>query len=139
MAHAAEVKLADCPQEVRATIQEHKRDGHVEEVEIYQIEGKSLYVAEVDLPNQRDLKIHVRADGALVKTREDSALAETPAAVRKVVDQKLAGGRADDVEKETTAGTVTYHVEIDRKGSPDLKLAIAEDGRIMAETEDTDD
>jgi uncharacterized membrane protein YkoI len=136
---AADVRLADCPAAVRATIQENQRDGRVDEVEMYQIEGKSLYVAEVDLPNHRDLKIHVRADGSLLKTREDSALAEVPEAVRQAASARLGGGTVDDVDKETVGKTVTYHIEVDRKGAADVDLVIAEDGKILSETEDYDD
>ncbi len=38
--NAADVKLADCPPAVRTTIEENKRDGRIDEVEKYLIEGK---------------------------------------------------------------------------------------------------
>lgn len=135
---AAEVRLADCPAAVQATIQQNSRDGRIDEIESYSIQGKMLYVAEVELAADRDLKIHVAADGALVKIREDSTLAEAPEAVRKAVEAKLAGGIADDVDKETVGQTVTYHVEIDRKGAADLELTIDSAGKILSETEDRD-
>lgn len=135
---AAEVRLADCPSAVQATIQQNSRDGRLDEIESYSIQGKMLYVAEVELAGGRDLKIHVAADGALVKTREDSTLAEAPESVRKAVEAKLNGGIADDVDKETVGQTVTYHVEIDRKGAPDLELTIDSAGKILSETEEHD-
>lgn len=138
-AGAKDVKLADCPPAVRATIEGNKRDGRIDEVDRYLIEGKTLYVAEVDLPGDRDLKIHVGADGGLLKTREDIALAEIPAAVNRVVTDKLADGKVDDVDKEIAGKTVTYHVEIDRKADADLKLVLAEDGKVLSETEEIDD
>lgn len=137
-AAAAEVKLADCPAPVQATIQQNSRDGRIDEIESYSIQGKMLYVAEVELAAGRDLKIHVAADGALVKTREDAALAEVPEAVRKAVEGKLNGGIADDVDKETAGQTVTYHVEIDRKGAPDTNLTIDSAGKVLSETEEHD-
>ncbi|MES2659765.1 MAG: hypothetical protein V4689_14195 [Verrucomicrobiota bacterium] len=136
---AAEVRLADCPAAVQATIQQNSRDGRIDEIESYSIQGKMLYVAEVELAGDRDLKIHVAADGALVKTREDFSLGETPEAVRKAVEGKLNGGMADDVDRETVGQTATYHVEIDRKGAPDLELMIDSEGQILSEAEDTDD
>lgn len=138
-AGAAEIRLADCPAAVRATIQQNSRGGHIDEVESHGIEGRTLYVAEVDLPGGRDLKIHVAADGALLKTREDSAIAEVPEAVRKAVEARLGGGIADDVDKETGGTVVTWHVEIDRKGAKDLELVIDSAGKILSETEDADD
>ncbi|RYD60251.1 MAG: hypothetical protein EOP83_19830 [Verrucomicrobiaceae bacterium] len=137
-AAAAEVKLADCPAAVQATIQQNSRDGRIDEIESYSIQGKMLYVAEVELGGDRDLKIHVAADGALVKTREDSALSEVPEAVRKAVEGKLDGGIADDVDKETAGQTVTFHVEIDRKGAPDTNLTLDSAGKVLSETEEHD-
>ena len=137
-ANAAEVRLADCPPAVQATIQQNSRDGRLDEIESYSIQGKALYVAEVELAGDRDLKIHVAADGTLVKTREDATLAEVPAAVRTAVEGKLNGGVADDVDKETAGSTVTYHVEIDRKGAPDTNLTIDSAGKILSESEEHD-
>ncbi len=137
-AAAAEVRLADCPPAVQATIQQNSRDGRIDEIESYSIQGKMLYVAEVELSGDRDLKIHVAADGALMKTREDSTLTEVPEAVRKAVEGKLNGGVADDVDKETAGQTVTWHVEIDRKGAPDTNLTIDSEGKILTESEEHD-
>ena len=137
-AAAAEVRLADCPPAVQTTIQQHSRDGRIDEIESYSIQGKMLYVAEVELAGDRDLKIHVAADGALMKTREDSTLAEVPEAVRKAVEGKLNGGVADDVDKETAGSSITYHVEIDRKGAPDTNLTIDSTGKVLSETEERD-
>jgi hypothetical protein len=137
-ANAAEIRLADCPPAVQTTIQQNSRDGRIDEIESYSIQGRMLYVAEVELAADRDLKIHVAADGALVKIREDSAFSEVPEAVRKTVDSKLGGGLADDVDKETVGQTVTWHIEIDRKGAPDLELTLDSEGKILSETEDND-
>lgn len=138
-AHAAEVRLKECPAPVQTTIQENARGGHIDEIDSFAIGGKTLYVAEVELPGERDLKIHVSADGTLVKTREDAVLKDAPEAVRKAVESKLGGGKADDVDKETTGKIVTFHVEIERTGSPDLNLVIDSDGKIVSETEEAGD
>lgn len=138
-AMAAEVRLSDCPPEVQKTIRENSRSGKIDEIESFAIQGKTLYLAEVELPNDRDLKIHVNADGTLVKTREDSSLAEAPEAVKKAVEAKLGGGVADDVDKEVTGNAVEFHVEIERQGTPDLVLVIDESGKVLKEIEESDD
>jgi len=136
--HAAEIRLADCPPEAQKTIQQNSRGGRIDDIESYSIQGKMLYVADVEFAGNRDLKIHVAADGALVKTREDITLADAPEAVRKAIESKLSGGKAYDMEKETGGDTVTYYVEINRKGSPDLDLTISSDGKVLSEIEDVD-
>lgn len=138
-ASAAEIRIEECPPAVQATIQQNSRSGLIEEVESYAIQGKTLYVAEVELPMDRELKIHVAADGALMKTREDTALAEVPEAVRSTVRSKIAGGSVDDVEKLVVGQTVTFHIEIGRKSAPDLELVIDAEGKILSEREDADD
>ena len=135
----AEVRLEDCPPAVQSTIRENSRSGKIDEIESFAIQGKTLYVAEVELGGDRDLKIHVASDGALVKTREDFPYAEVPDAVRKTVESKLGGGTADDVDKEISGNTVTYFVEIDRSGAPDVDLAIDAEGKLLSETEDAGD
>ena len=139
-AGAREIRLNDCPPAVQATIRENMREGKLDEIEAYTLQGKSLYVAEVELPEDRDLKVHVAADGALIKTREDSSLAEVPAAVQTAVEGIVTnGGKVDDVDKETTGKTVTFHVEIDRSGAPDLHAVVSLDGKILSQQEEIDD
>ncbi len=135
---AAEIRLTDCPPEVQKTIQQNSRDGRIDDIESYSIQGKMLYVADVEIAANHDLKIHVAADGALVKIREDVILADAPEAVRKAIESKLSGGKADDVDRETVGDTVTYYVEINRKGAPDLDLTISSDGKVLSEIEDVD-
>ena len=140
-AHADDdIRLEDCPQPVQTTIKQNARDGKIDEVDSHVIDGKALYIAEVDLPSDMDLKIHVSGDGKLVKTIEDIPLSELPEVVRKAAEGVAAGnGKLDDPDKETADGQVTYHVEIDRALQPDLKLVIAEDGSVLKQTEDMDD
>lgn len=138
-ATGAEIRLEDCPPAVQNTIRENSRSGKIDEIESFAIQGKTLYVADVDLAGNQDLKIHVASDGALVKTREDIPYAKIPEAVRKTVESKLGGGKVDDVDKEIAGKSVTYLVEIDRSGSPDIDLTIDADGKLLSETEDAGD
>ena len=132
-----EIRLSDCPQPVQATIQQNSRGGHIDEVDFISIDGKDIYIAEVELPRDRDLKIYVNGGGSLVMTPEAIALRETPAAVRRAV-QGL-GGTVDDVDKEIAGQVVTYHIEIDRHGARDLDVVVAENGTILSQTEEADD
>lgn len=136
-ASAAELTLDQCPAAVQETIRKNQRGGRIDEIESHQVEGKTLYVAEVDLPDRKDLKMHIAADGTLIKLREDLALADLPSTVRAVVNQHLGGGRVDDVEKEVAGETTTYQVEIDHSGTtPDLRLWISAGGELLQKKED---
>lgn len=134
---ARDIRLADCPEAVRNVIQSNARDGKVKEVEVHQREGKTIYVAEVDLKGGIDLNLYVSAEGSLLKTKEDMRLADAPEAVRTTL-QGL-GGRVDDLDKITEGETVTYDADIERHGQADLDVVVAEDGKVIRQTEDRDD
>jgi len=136
---AGEIRLDDCPEAVRATVRQHERQGRVDEVKSYDIQGRVLYVVEVDLPTKRELKLHISPDGTLVKMSEEISLEELPDTVRAMVVEKSAGGTLDDVEKETVGKIVTYRVEIERKKMPDVDLVLDAAGGILSETEEADD
>jgi uncharacterized membrane protein YkoI len=132
-----ELRIEDCPPAVQATVEANARGGFVDEVDLIAIEGKEIYIAEVELPRDRDLKIYVSANGSLVKTREELSLRELPAFIRDVTREY--GGTLDEVEKEVAGGKVTFHVEIDRKGMPDIDLVLNAEGGVIRETEEHDD
>ncbi|HEY1084011.1 MAG TPA: hypothetical protein VGE29_17240 [Prosthecobacter sp.] len=137
-ARAEDISLASCPVPVQETIQKNLHGGVLDEVKFISVAGRILYVAEVDLPGGRDLKVHVGRDGGLIKTREEITLAEVPAAVVTAA-QKLVpeGGKIDDVDRETANGTVTYRIEIDRPLTRELKLHFAADGTVLNQREDS--
>lgn len=138
-ASAGEIKLEDCPDAVRETVGQHQRQGRVDEVESYNIQGRALYVVEIELPTRRELKLHISPDGTLVKMSEEVSLAELPDVVRAVVEEKAAGGTLDDLEKETMGKVVNYRMEIEREKMPDVDLLLDAAGGILSEKEEADD
>ena len=137
---ADDIKLEQCPAAVQDTIRANARDGRIDDINLITIEDRALYVVEVDLKGDKDLKLHVGSDGKLIKTREDAALSDAPDAVQDAVKKLVpAGGRVDDVDKEIAAGKVTYHVEIDRPNAADLDAVVADDGTVIRRTEEARD
>ena len=136
-AAARDVKLADCPEPVRTTIQANSRDGKIEDVELIERQVKTTYIADIDLKGGLDLNLYISSDGTLVKTSEDIRLADAPEAVRATL-QGL-GGRVDDIDKITEGNTVTYDADIDRHGQADLDVIVSTDGKVIRQTEDRDD
>ncbi|MFM2198434.1 MAG: hypothetical protein RLZZ505_1866 [Verrucomicrobiota bacterium] len=132
-----EIRLDDCPAPVRETIQANARDGKIDEIELISIGEKRIYIAEVDLPRDIDLKVFVNGDGTLVKTREDVRNDGIPAFVGQVAGEL--GGTVEDVEMETAGKTVTYHVDIERQGAPDLDVVLDAAGKVISKTEEADD
>lgn len=133
---AKEVALDKCPKEVQTTITKNLKAGTLNEVELKTVRGTTLYVADIDLPNRRDLKIYVEPNGALLKTEEEITFSELPTAVKATVKSKQGQGKIGDVDRVTFKKSITYLVEIDFDGVPDLKLTIAADGKIIEERKD---
>jgi uncharacterized membrane protein YkoI len=132
-----EIRLEDCPAAVRETITRNSSGGRVDEVGHIRIGNHALYVAEVDLADGRDLDIHVDESGRLIETREDVTLAELTGPVRSAI--QIIGGKPDDIERHVNDGVTSYHLEVERTGQPDLDVVIASDGRVIGQTEETDD
>ncbi len=134
---AKDIPLAKCPPEVQATIRTHARDGKIDEVESLAIEGRRMFIAEVDLPGDRELKIYVLANGTLFKTREDLRFEDAPAKVKEAAQQLIAtDGKVDDVVKTTEAdGKETYELEFKRKGQKEVKITYSADGTILSQRE----
>ncbi|HEY1121579.1 MAG TPA: hypothetical protein VGE67_08255 [Haloferula sp.] len=135
-ASARDLQLHECPAAVQSTVEANSRGGVIDEVDLISIEGKEIYIAEVDLPRDLDLKVYVSGNGSLLKTREDIPQQSMPSFIRDAVREH--GGTIDDVEKEVSGSTVTWHVEIDRKGMPDMKVVLNAEGGVISETEDHD-
>ncbi|MFC7337358.1 hypothetical protein ACFQY0_09245 [Haloferula chungangensis] len=134
---AREVKIDDCPTAVQATIRQNSGEGKIDEIDFLSLEGKEIYIAEVELPGDKDLKVYVSGDGNLLKTREDVALKEVPEAVRTAISGLE--GSVDDIDRETAGKTVTYEVELDRHGKPDLEVTLSADGRVLSQKEEVED
>ncbi len=130
-----ELEFEQCPQVVQETIRANARDGDIDDVNSFTLEGRTLYLVEVDLPHKKDLKLFLWSDGKLIKTQEEMTVDETPSAV---VDAALKlvpeGGKLDDIDKEVADGKASYLVEIDRPEGPDLNLVLAEDGTLISQT-----
>ncbi len=131
---ADNVKLESLPAPVRETIVANARGATVSEIDVLKVDGRTLYVAEVYLTPQKDLDLHVDADGKLIKSKEDIDLSEAPAAVQEAAGEL--GGTIDDIDKVVAGGKTTYHVDIERTNAPDLDVVVAEDGSIVSQRED---
>jgi uncharacterized membrane protein YkoI len=135
---ADELGLEQCPAVVQETIRANARGGDVDDVNSIIIEGRSIYLIEVEVP-KKDLKLLVDSDGKLIKTREDFTVAEIPGAVLETATKLVPEeGEIEEIDREVAEGKTTYIVQIDRPKAPDLQLVVAEDGTLISQTEDDD-
>jgi uncharacterized membrane protein YkoI len=128
-------RFLSAPEAVRKTVLSEARDGLIDELEIHRIEGRAIYVAEVERP--ADLKIYVDESGRLIRVREEIDVRQLPQPVQAAIDAE--NGKIDDLEKETADGKVTYHAEIETPGDVEVRLKISADGKVLSRHERHDD
>lgn len=127
-----DIRFDDCPAKVKATIRANTGGGIIDDLELLRIDGRIIYIADIDISGGRDRELFVLGNGNLLKIREDMAFRKLPEAVKRTV--KSFSGRVDDVDLEISGGTKTYQVELDRYGKPDLNLLLSESGEVLDKT-----
>ncbi len=135
--HGKDIPLEKCPSEVQTTIRTHARDGKIDEVESLAIEGRRMFIAEVEFPGDKELKIYVLANGTLFKTREDIRMEDAPVKVREAAQQLVVGeAKVDDLVKITEAdGKESYELEMKHKGEKEVKLLLSGEGTVLSRKE----
>lgn len=134
---AKDIPLRECPEPVQVTVKKHARDGKIDDVKSLSVEGRRMFIAEVEFRGDKELKIYVLASGAFFKTREDIELAEAPAPVQESIQVALSEkGKLDDLVKITEGGgQVSYEAEIKRRGEKEVKVVFSPDGTVLRQTQ----
>lgn len=127
------------PAPVRATILKEAGSGRVEKVRAVRRGEHTLYLADVDLPGDFDLKLQLKADGELVRRTEEMSVDALPKPVREAM-LTLAGegGLIDEVKKIIEKDVMRFKAEIDRPGKPELDVTLAPDGSVLEQKEEKD-
>jgi hypothetical protein len=50
-----DIRFEDCPRSVQSTLTENARGGTIDDVELITFKGRKIYIADVELPRDRDL------------------------------------------------------------------------------------
>ena len=70
-------------------------------------------------------------------------LDQLPAPVRKTIEEQSAGGKIQEIEKETEAGKTVYEAEVRMTDGKDYEVTVGEDGKLISkeheQAEDDDD
>ncbi len=137
--YAEGIPLKQCPEPVVRTIKSQLGFGRIDEIKTIRAENRILYLAEIDLPGERERKLHVGDDGTLLRVVEDVRLGDLPRPVKSALQPFLAGGnRFDGADRITASGRTEYYVEVDLPDDADLHLVIGEGGEILRRREEGD-
>jgi uncharacterized membrane protein YkoI len=139
-ASAKEISLQDCPPGVKATIEAKLEGGKLDEIDRVNKNGTTRYIVDIDGPARRDITFHLTPAGKVVFTSEDITLSQSPKAVRTAIQDLLKSGwKVDDIDRETTGGTVRFRVDIDRKNNRDLEFLLSREGKVLQRKVETSD
>jgi hypothetical protein len=67
--------------------------------------------------------------------KDEVSLTQLPEAVQKTVNDQIAGGKIDKIEKETKCGKLQYEVRF-TKADKKMEINIAPDGKVLATEEE---
>ena len=134
--HAEDISLKHCPERVRETIQDNLGVGRIDDIKVIRMQNRVLYLAEIDLPGNRERKIHIGGDGTLLKVVEELRLGDLPRQVKLTIETFLTpGADFESAARVTAAGKTEYHVELELAGDVDLHLVLNENGEILRRRE----
>lgn len=136
---ADEITLSQCPEPVAQAIKSHRGLNRIDDIRQVRTANRIQYLAEFELPGERERKLHFSEDGILLKVIEDVRQSELPRKVRMALVPFLAGAsRYEDAERVRAEGKTEYHIEIDLPDDVDLHLVMDEDGGILRRREEAD-
>lgn len=134
VAKAQELKLNECPPAVQSTIQSNGQGGTLTEIKLVDRDGSNVYVVEIGLTQDRDMKLYIAPDGTLVRLRKEVDFKETPATVRRTILGLMpAGSTITDVDVDTTEGVTTYVVEFKVSETLERKITMNAEGAVLSE------
>ena len=124
---AKSLALPDLPAVTQKTVQKHVGKGQITAIEQRIDEGETIYEVEFDNHGQKR-GLSVGADGTLLSI--EVALAETPAPVRKTINEQLKGATLGVIDKVFDDDEVSYEVEI-KRGPVERSFTVDSNGKLI--------
>ena len=166
------IQWTDVPPAVQKTITDHAGGGKIEEIEKETItqnvrilhfdspETVTVYEAEVEKPDGKEVKIDVGEDGKLMPAamafatpvfagrqeriqQEKIQWTDVPSAVQKTISDHAGGGKIEEIEKEAitknvrilhfdSPKTVTvYEAEVEKPDGKEIEIEVGDDGKLI--------
>jgi uncharacterized membrane protein YkoI len=149
------VDARDLPPAVQQTLEQQRAEGPVKQVTREIINGRTVYVVEIEKNNAPNPRIRIAENGTLVKepitivpavdgvpvtTDEYGSvvapvfpkinLSDLPAAVQQTARSQAAGREIVDIDRETWNGRPVYEIEFKERGL-NSRVYIGDDGTVV--------
>ncbi len=136
---AEDVPIRQCPEQVLRTIRGHVGTGRIDEVKTVRMENRFFYLAEIDLPGERERMLQVGGDGTLMRIVDEVRLGELPRSVKSALAPFLTEGSAFGcAERVTGSDQTVYCIDLGLVDDVDLHLVLGEHGEILRRYEEGD-
>ena len=89
----------------------------------------STYEAEVDLKDDKEVKVRLDSTGTIKMTNQDILQTELLPAVLAFINEKYNQYTIDDIHKVENNGKVFYQVDLDARNKKDVQLVFSSDGK----------
>ena len=133
----SQIKLSDCPEAVRATIEGEAAGGKIETVRKEIEDGETTYLATAEI-HGRTFGIEVDEDGTLTELGlevgdDEIKLSDCPEPVRKTLREEAKDAKLGPVTRDVRYGETIYET-VAVLGKKDYEIVIAEDGTLVEKT-----
>src|SRR5258706_1035713 len=120
------LSLSALPARAQQTIKAQLVGGQIDEIEQTTADGNTFYEVQVTR-GESTRSLTVDAQGKLI--RAQVALAETPAAVQKVINANVGKHKLGDIDRASEDGDTIYDVDLIGTDGESRGLSVAEDGK----------
>ena len=123
----SKVKVEDLPAAVQKTVKEQTQNAKLVGLGKEKEGGKTVYELETMI-NGKSRDLMIDSTGAILSVEDEIALDSIPAAAKKAIQQKVAGGKITKVETVTKGSEVSYEAAYTSKSGKKAECGVNADG-----------
>ena len=136
-AQAADVSWADLPAAVAERLFIEVGDVPLGQIAERTVDGRSVYVVEIDGEQGLESVLHVSAEGALLSRLDLIPIEALPVGVNAVLVDE--GGQLEGIERFVEGDSARFTLTITHEASAEVTLVVAPNGAILARTENAEE
>lgn len=125
-----EITFEDAPAPVQQSIQTLQKQGDLEAIYKNLDHSDVTYDVELTAKDASDKTFTIAEDGTLLSA--EVSMNETPGAVQKAIQDRIADGKLESVSKNFGEDGVTYDVEMTAKNGREKGFTVAADGSLVS-------
>jgi uncharacterized membrane protein YkoI len=123
----SKLKVEDLPAAAQKTVKEQTQNAKLVGLGKEKEGGKTVYELET-MVNGKSRDLMIDSTGAILSVEDEVALDSIPAAAKKAIQEKAAGGKIAKVETVTKGSEVSYEAAYTSKGGKKAEYGVNADG-----------